>query len=207
MNTTRPRGPYAKTADVQRRILEACIDAFGETGFYGATTKDIAQRAGISHTGLLHHFPNKETLLTSVLELCDQQNAAFLRSAHALNPGANPLDALTGMLTVVVESELRPGIVELRCVLSGEATSPQHPAHDYFAARSKTARSFYARVFSALAKQGALESPLDPEALASITTALIGGLQAQWLLDRASVNLEITIRAFLQSIVPGLRRR
>lgn len=49
------RGPYAKSAGVRRRVLEACVDAFAQTGFYGATMKDVARRAGISYTARPPH--------------------------------------------------------------------------------------------------------------------------------------------------------
>ncbi|MEV0642400.1 TetR/AcrR family transcriptional regulator [Streptomyces sp. NPDC050619] len=206
MTATSGRGPYAKSAEVRRRILEACVDAFGETGFYGATMKDVAKRAGISHTGLLHHFARKEELLIAVLELRDERSARFLESADAIDPADHPVDALRGMLAVVVDNELRPGIMELHCVLSGEATSPGHPAHTYFAERYRSVRRFYTTAYTALAKRGELSSPVDPETLATMTIALINGLQAQWLFDRESVKMESAIRAFLTSLVPALAR-
>ena len=200
------RGQYSKSAEVRRRILNGCIEAFAETGFYGANMKDIARRSGISYTGLLHHFPNKEILLAAVLELREEQSVAFLRSAEALDAGVDPMKALHGMLAVVVESELKPGLMELNCVLSGEATAPDHPAHDYFARRSRAARGFYTEVFATLARQGRLRSAADPATLATMTVALIGGLQSQWLLDRSSVELESALRKFLHSFIPDFER-
>ncbi|WP_205523108.1 TetR/AcrR family transcriptional regulator [Streptomyces sp. RLB3-17] len=61
-------GPYAKAAAIKRQIVEVCTEAFGEVGFYGATMKDNAKRAGISYTGLLHHFACKEDLLAVIVE-------------------------------------------------------------------------------------------------------------------------------------------
>ncbi|GAA2888489.1 TetR/AcrR family transcriptional regulator [Streptosporangium fragile] len=204
MSESTNRGPYAKTAAVRRRILEACVDAFGETGFYGATMKDIAKRAGISHTGLLHHFPRKEDLLLGVLELRDERGTAFLESAGALDPSVNPVETLNGMIAVVVDNELQPGLMELHCVLSGEATSAEHPAHEYYANRYRMLRRFYSAAFAALAERGQLSSPIDPETLATMTIALINGLQAQWLFDRDTVKVESAIRQFLASVVAGI---
>jgi AcrR family transcriptional regulator len=200
------RGPYAKTAAVRRRVLEACVDAFGETGFYGATMKDIAKRAGISHTGLLHHFPRKEDLLLGVLELRDERGTAFLEAAKVLDPAADPVDTLKGMIAVIVDNELQPGLMELHCVVSGEATSPDHPAHAYYADRYRNLRRFYAGTFTALAERDGLRPAIDPETLATMTISLINGLQAQWLFDRDSVKVESAIREFFLSVIPGLPR-
>ncbi|GGV42502.1 TetR family transcriptional regulator [Actinomadura cremea] len=206
MTPSATRGPYAKSAQVKQRILEACIDTFGETGFYGATMKDIAQRAGISHTGLLHHFPRKEDVLVAVLELRDERGHRYLESVRALDPAADPLEALRGMLAIVVDNELRPGLMELHCVLSGEATSIRHPAHAYYAERYRVLREFYASIFTALAERGELRTEIDPQTLATMTISLLNGLQAQWLFDRETVRIEASLRAFLATYIPGLAR-
>ncbi|RSM43166.1 TetR/AcrR family transcriptional regulator [Amycolatopsis balhimycina DSM 5908] len=204
MSTTTSRGPYAKSAEVRRKILEACIDAFGQTGFYGATTKDIAQRAGISHTGLRHHFPTKEDLLAALLELRDERSKEILMSAQVLDPRVGPLDALRGMLARLVDDELKPGLMELHCVLSGEATSPDHPAHEYYAKRYRDLRQFYTETFAELADRGELRSTFEPDMLATMVISLINGLQAQWLFNRDTVHIEHTLRKFLTSVVPAL---
>src|SRR5919108_3056060 len=111
------RGPYAKSAAVRRRVLEACVDAFAQTGFYGATMKDIAKRAGISYTGLLHHFPRKEDLLIAVLEFRGEQSARLLESVDARDPAGHPLKALRGVLAVTADNTLSPGLLELHCVI------------------------------------------------------------------------------------------
>src|SRR4051812_6370185 len=199
MSTT--RGPYAKSAQVRRRVVEACVDAFAETGFHGATMKDVAQRSGISLNGLLHHFPKKEDLLTAVLEFSFEQSVTFLRSARALAPATDPVAALRGLVAVIVENEFKPGLMELHCVLQGEATAPSHPAHDYFSGRARNGRIFVADVFRPLAAEGRLRSDIAPDTLATMTLALIDGLQEQWLLDRPSVDVETAIRQFLGALV------
>ncbi|MFI7633419.1 TetR/AcrR family transcriptional regulator [Nonomuraea sp. NPDC049400] len=204
MTQSTSRGPYAKTAAIRRRVVEACVDAFGQTGFYGATMKDIAKRAGISYTGLLHHFSSKEELLAAVLALRDERGTAYLESAHALDPTANPVESLRGMLSVIVDNELQPGLMELHCVVSGEATSPDHPAHAYYAERYRMLRRFFGMAFQSLAERGELRSSSDPETLATMTIALINGVQAQWLFDRDSVQMERAIREFLVAAVPAL---
>ncbi|MEV1065150.1 TetR/AcrR family transcriptional regulator [Streptomyces sp. NPDC050263] len=204
MSAPPARGPYAKSAQVRRRILEVCVEVFGETGFYGASTKDIAQRAGISHTGLRHHFPRKEDLLAAVMELRDDQSVQLLESAQALDPQGHPVEALLGMLAVVAELERQPGILALYCVTSGEATAPDHPAHPYYVERYRGLRAFYTAAYTALAQRGALRSVIAPETLATMTLGLLGGLQEQWLFDRDAVGIEHMLRTFIGSFVPDL---
>ncbi|MHA7986293.1 TetR/AcrR family transcriptional regulator [Rathayibacter sp. CAU 1779] len=189
---------------MRERILEACIDAFGESGFHGTTMKDIARRSGISYTGLLHHFPSKEDLLLAVLELRAQRDQIFLEQAGALNAQENPLAVFDGMLRIMINNELHPGLLELHAVLSGEATSPEHPAHDHYIAHYRNLRDFYATAFAALAQRSLLASTFAAEELAVMTVSLLNGVQAQWLFDRDRVDMERTLRRFLGSIIPAL---
>ncbi len=198
------RGPYAKSAAVRRRVVEACVEAFARTGFYGATMKDIAGRAGISYTGLMHHFPRKEDLLLAVLEFRSEQSARLLEAADARDPAEHPLRALRGILAVTADNALRPGLLELHCVVAGEATSPEHPAHSYYTDRYRKQRWFFTTVFTALAERGQLRSQVAPATLATMTIALRNGLQNQWLHDREAVDVEGAMRAFLTSVVPVL---
>lgn len=204
MSTGTGRGPYAKTAATKLRIIESCIEAFAETGFYGTTMKDIARRAGISYTGLLHHFPKKEDLLLAVLELRAQRDEAFLARTGGLNAASDPLGVLRGMLDIARDNALRPGLLELHAVVSGEATSSEHPAHGHYVVHYRNIREFYAAAYSALRERGLLESNASPQVLAAMTVSLINGLQAQWLFDRESVDMEEGLRAFLAEIVPSL---
>jgi AcrR family transcriptional regulator len=54
----RTRDPDAKRA----AILQAARAAFAERGFAGATLRDIAKRAGVTHGLVIRHFDNKESL-------------------------------------------------------------------------------------------------------------------------------------------------
>ncbi|MBD2891807.1 hypothetical protein amrb99_07140 [Actinomadura sp. RB99] len=59
MSSARPRGPYAKTAARRADIVRAARDGFAEYGFARSSLRDIAERADITHTGLLQHFRHR----------------------------------------------------------------------------------------------------------------------------------------------------
>lgn len=192
---------YAKTPKVRRGIVDACLTTFGESGFYGASMAEIARRAGISPTGLLHHFPRKEDLLTAVLDLQDQRSAEYLSAHTALADEADQLAILHGLATALTERDSRVGLLELSAVLTGEATILAHPAHTYFQDRYRNVRSFIARRFDHLREDGRLSSTLPPVVLASMLIALVDGLHTQWLFDRDSVDVQETVHAFLAAVV------
>jgi AcrR family transcriptional regulator len=83
MNTERrlrrsPEGGYARGDRTRHRIIEAAIELFGEHGFGGASTRDIAARAGVNAPALQYYFENKEGVYRACLEaLADDAWKAF----------------------------------------------------------------------------------------------------------------------------------
>ena len=69
--------------DAAARILDAADELFGEIGFDGTSTREIAERAGVNKALIHYHYESKDALLESLL-------VAVLRPAQrrdALCPG------------------------------------------------------------------------------------------------------------------------
>jgi AcrR family transcriptional regulator len=196
---------YAKSAAVKRGILDACVAAFGENGFHGASMAEIARRAGISHTGLLHHFPRKEDLLTAVLSMQDARTARFLEEHAAVAGTQDPVTLLQGILASMAERTRAPGLLQLSAVLTAEASVPSHPAHAYFAKRFEAVRSFLTRVYAEAAAQGRLRGDLPPAVLAASTIALADGLLTQRLYAPEAIDVEGMLAQHIGELVEGFR--
>ena len=54
--------------DVRLRILDAAEQVFADRGYAGATTREIAERAGIGKRMLFYYFPTKDAVYRVVLE-------------------------------------------------------------------------------------------------------------------------------------------
>ncbi|GHG14523.1 MULTISPECIES: TetR/AcrR family transcriptional regulator [Amycolatopsis] len=189
-----PRGSYAKSAEVRQKILDACVEAFGTGGFHGTTMKEIAQRAGISQTGLLHHFSSKTELLTEVLATHERETAKIVREADDLH-------ALQAQLRVVQANEARPGMVQLHNILASEATASDHPAHETYRLRYDNLRLHLTRIFAELRGRGRLKVDTKPEILANLLVAVIDGLQIQWLYNPGAADVSAGVEAFLAGVV------
>jgi len=59
--------------DVRRALLRAAVDAFADAGTRGATTRRIAQAAGVNEVTLFRHFKNKRELMHAALADFAQQ--------------------------------------------------------------------------------------------------------------------------------------
>jgi AcrR family transcriptional regulator len=55
-------------AETRRGILLAAEESFATSGFVGATTRQVAARAGVNVATLHYHFGNKEKLYRAVLD-------------------------------------------------------------------------------------------------------------------------------------------
>lgn len=196
---TPPRKQYAKSAAIRQRAIEACIEAFGVSGFHGATMKDIAARADMSHTGLLHHFPTKEALLVAVLEYRDARITAVTRDALE-DLGDTPASSILVLRAAVIASETEPGLAALDAALLAEAATPEHPAHEYFRNRYRVFRAYYEAQFEKMAERGELNTSASPRALAYMFAAILDGLELQWLYGKEEFRIEDVFEEFLSSI-------
>ncbi len=168
---------YQRGRDTRAVILDAAIKQFAQGGYRGSSLRDIAASAGLTHPGLLYHFPNKASLLRSVLEYRDQVGAKE-RPVR----GEMGLDAFRSLVASAHHNETQRGIVELYAMLSAEATGADHPAHEYFVRRYRSLLEHLTAAYELVAKQGQLRGGIEPAAAAQQLVALLDGLQVQWLL-------------------------
>ena len=56
------RRPQQRSVETRDRLVEAALQEFAAHGFDGATTREIARRAGVALAALPYHFTTKEAL-------------------------------------------------------------------------------------------------------------------------------------------------
>ena len=71
--------------DVREALLKAAVAVFAEAGSRGATTRRIAQQAGVNEVTLFRHFPSKDDLLQAAF-------ADFAERATAQTLPDDPVD-------------------------------------------------------------------------------------------------------------------
>jgi AcrR family transcriptional regulator len=192
MVTVEGQRGYAKGRAKRQEILDQAMALFGEAGYRGSSLREIAARCGLSHPGLLHHFPTKQSLLLAVLEHRDEVDGARLS-------GRTGLAMLRGLVELASVNATRPGIVELFTVLSAEATAAEHPAHAYFAERyDRTVRAIE-RAYEQVRVDGQLRPDIDVATAARQFVALMDGLQLQWLLNNRQVNMVGVLASHVQT--------
>jgi len=63
-----PAGGYPRGDETRARIIAAALDVFGEHGFGGASTRMLAERAGVTLPALQYYFDGKEGVYLACAE-------------------------------------------------------------------------------------------------------------------------------------------
>jgi AcrR family transcriptional regulator len=69
----------------RRKIIQAAVTLFSERGFSGATTRELAGKAGISEALLFRHFPDKKKLYQAILKSKMEEQIPALFEAFPQN--------------------------------------------------------------------------------------------------------------------------
>ena len=156
------------------------MKTFAESGYYGASLADIAAGAGVSQTGLLHHFRSKQALLVAVLEYRDR-----MHSERRILTADEPLrgaDALRHQIRMMerTSSDLA---VQLLVVVTAEAINPDHPAHGWLLERYEWMVGWLESSLRLGIDDGSIRPDVDCGAIARQVFATEDGLKLQWLIQ------------------------
>ena len=88
--------------ETQRRLVDAALDVFAERGYEGATTAQIAARAGVAEKTLFANFGSKERLYQATLEPAAILATMLPEAIRTLAPVfASPPDDLRALLGAI----------------------------------------------------------------------------------------------------------
>ncbi|MFD0368461.1 TetR/AcrR family transcriptional regulator [Streptomyces sp. NPDC059071] len=184
----------SRSEERKAEIVRAALEVIAERGYRGASLGAVAERVGLTQQGLLHYFPTKEALLVAVLEERDRWDTSGARDRERWR--------LDLMESLVEYNAMRPGIVQTFSALLGESVTEDHPARTFFTERYTQVRENMADVLRAEFGDE-LPGGLSPERVAPLLTAVMDGLQFQWLLDPGAVDMPASFRDFLALLKEG----
>lgn len=134
----RPRRPtaggYARGDETRQRIIAAAVTLFGERGFAGASTRDIATAAGVNAPALQYYFENKEGVYQACAEhIINDLKARFAPAMQRANKALkNPdnvdalIDAFLAMQAAGLDSVLMsPFVSEMRLFVARELANEE----------------------------------------------------------------------------------
>lgn len=168
----------------KENILTAAETIFAEHGYEGAPISEIARTAGVSKSGLLHHFPSKEALLVAVLERVDLQEAGEIGMSDL--PGA--IEMLQGQVALLRRNMANRELMRFTILMACEGTSVDHPAHPWARQRYAFSEWLFAEAFRRDVAHGRISLACEPIVAARQLLAVMDGLKLQWLLNPDDVD-------------------
>jgi AcrR family transcriptional regulator len=184
----------AKGEERRQRILAVTQRMVPRNGGRGTTLGRIAQEAGVSPAGLLHHFESKEQLLNAVLDARDADDLA----------NADPSGDIIEQLEQVIDRFQRsPDLIGMFAVLLAENLDPGAPLHDRFLRRCRDAVAIVAEGIRRGQRAGRFRTDLDPAVKAVEIVAFLSGMETSWLLD-PSIPLTAVFREYTESLARQL---
>ena len=185
---------FAKGEDRRQRILAVAQRLVTRNGGRGTTLGQIAQEAGVTPAGLLHHFESKEQLLHAVLDTRDADDLA-----NADLEG----DIIEQLERVSQRYQRAPDLIGMFTVLQTENLDPDAPLHNRFLRRYRDAVAIIADCIRRGQQAGRYRADLDPAVKAVEIMAFLHGMETSWLLD-PSIPLTDVFREYTSSLARQL---
>jgi AcrR family transcriptional regulator len=204
-NKTAPKRTQAERSKKSKaRIVLEATRLFGENGFRSTRMSDVAEAAGLTGPGLLHHYTSKEHLLVEVLKNRDRADQQHYEALFKNTVGMKDLEALQAL---VEHNQSVPEMVRLFTVLVTESIAPDHPGHEFFVKRYRVYRQQYLNLLQDAQQQGRIRKDTNVEQLSALVMAVLDGLQIQWLLDPEQVDMVEAFKVFAQILNQGIQEK
>jgi AcrR family transcriptional regulator len=183
-----------ESAENRKAIVRHAVEFFARYGYAETTLQAVAEQAGLTRAGLLHHFHSKEGLFVEAIEVGRHW------ADHQVRHSAAAAEGLAGIRELRKFLSDTDDVMQVRFVqmLQGEALHDDAPEHLLRYVRLRLAK-VHAQVSQYLqeARNKGEIGDVDIPALATMITATINGLQSQWLLD-GSVDTGAALDALVE---------
>jgi AcrR family transcriptional regulator len=193
--TSRRRGPYANGQQRREEFVTKALEVFATQGLKRLSMRKIAEALGVSHATLSYYFASREELLQAVFDAHDDQEQ-ILASDRLAELGL--LDALPELGRYI---EGIPRLIQLDLSIEVEGIGVDNAAHNYARQRVGNFMEAVRRELERERDRGRLRPDLDLDVTTRHLTALVRGLQLQWLYDP-----DIALDSHLEAFASLLRR-
>lgn len=194
-----------KPIETKGKILEAGLALFSQKGYLGATTKEIAKKAGVAELTLFRHFSSKERLFEEIIN-----SYSFLPALKGLLPEIRDLDYPKALTIIAIKflerlSERRQLIKIMHAEIALYPVKVKEIYHNFIDEIFRTLASY----FKDLQEKGLLRDFLPELAAKAFLGMFFSYFNAQeFLLTQKGINMdtEIVIKEFVQIFVEGTAR-
>ena len=161
----------------RRRIVDAARDVLLERGHAAASTRAVADEAGVRLSLVHYHFGGKQGLLLEVLQ---RENELLLQRQQRLYADPGPLADKWRVACDFLDEDVRSGYVRVLWELWAAGLADEELAAGWRAAMAGW-RSLLESVFTSWSRDIGLELPLSPRAVATLIGNLFEGIEIELL--------------------------
>jgi len=183
-------------------LLDAATEVFARDGYLGASMRDVADIAGITTVGLLHHFPNKVALLRAMLDRRDERVVERFGDLHSAPTLEGFMKFLKLSMSFSVED---PRECQASVMINTESLSDKHPAFPWYQKKFESVHGHAQAHLASLVEGGEIRAGVDVKALAQEIFSMMDGLQIQWLRGRKRVDVMAVFDVYLQRLARDLK--
>ena len=184
------------------QILEAALGVFAERGYHGTRVEDIAAAAGVSKGTIYLYFESRDAILRAAFDrFIEEVDGAVEQAMGSDRPPLDKLRALVRRVLERMEAQETLSRVLVDFWAAGLHDRSQ-PTIDF-----KPIYARWRRQLTALLEEAAARGDLAPdvpEHAATMTIALVEGLQLQWLADPDAVPLADAGKRTIDAMIDGL---
>jgi AcrR family transcriptional regulator len=189
------------------KLIESTLRVVGEVGYARATTRAIAEAAGVAEGTIYRHFPDKAALfIAAVLE----RNAPIVEWASSLPARAGTGTVASNLGDCLQRlSELREDLLPLELALLTDPELAALRPPGLAAPRDGVPAGppeFIARYLAAEQALGRVRSDVDPEQVAVVLLVTLFGLSLRPPSRESRADPEL-LRSAVESFVEGIAAR
>jgi AcrR family transcriptional regulator len=180
------RSQAERSATTSAALIDAAIQCFFELGYAATSTSIVAKKAGVSRGAMLHHFPTKVALVSSVVqETYARDIAAYTEALTNISSDGNSLHKLIDTAWQCFKSAGGVAQTEIWMAARSDAElgSEIFPLHQIIATRSQRALGYV------LEQYDQKDFP-DRDALLCYLVSALRGLSIQHILGSSERELD-----------------
>jgi AcrR family transcriptional regulator len=170
-------GRAARGESTRLRILDAARDVLLERGFAGASTRAVAEQAGVRLSLVHYHFGGKQALFVAVLA---RENEELLTRQRRLYAEPGPLSQKWRVACNLLDEDLRSGYVRVLWELWAAGLADEELAAPWREAMAGW-RELLEDVFATWAADLGIELPVPARVIATLVGNVFEGVEIEIL--------------------------
>ena len=186
----------------RRDLTDIAIDCFARFGYQATTIDRIAKAAGLTKGAIYYHFKDKEDLLFAAVKVRVSQFEN--RVTKDVLPVEDPVAALRGVTDLCLEHATKSNHRRFIVTLMVEALETNARLSAQFRRMMERFRLFLRGIIEVGQQRGLFRADLDAASAATVFAGAVMGAEIEYYQDPKSVDLEKTLRTFLDQYLTWL---